>query len=65
MSCQKVENENMEHIEVNKIFTIKCSYSGPEGYVLWRNDSKSLKEGVFILLILHFFKFSSFSSCLS
>lgn len=26
MSSQKVENENREHVEVNKAFTIKCSY---------------------------------------
>lgn len=37
MRSQKVENKNMEHVEVNKVVTIKCSFSqntGPEGCVL-------------------------------
>ncbi len=42
MSSQEVENENMEHAEVNKVITIKCSQNtGPEGLdVLWSDDSK-------------------------
>lgn len=42
----------MEHGEVNKAFTIKCSYSlnaEPEGYMyaLWSNDSKKVATGLF------------------
>ena len=31
MSSQKVENENTEHVEVNKVVTIKRSYSQNRG----------------------------------
>lgn len=45
MSRQKVENENMERDKVNRVVTIKCSFlqnSGPEGWVLYSRESKTL-----------------------
>lgn len=48
MRSQKVENKNMEHVEVNKAVTIKCSFSqntGPEGCVLQSSESKTVTVG--------------------
>lgn len=48
MCGQKVENKNMEHVEVNKVVTIKCSFSlntGPEGCVLQSGESKTVTVG--------------------
>lgn len=45
--ARRQKNENMEHYEVNKVITIKRSYSqsvGPEGNVFWSNDSQLLQE---------------------
>lgn len=62
MSRQKVENKNTERAEVNKVVTIKCSFwqnSGPEGWVLYSRESKTLTAGGLTMNTAHPFRTKS------